>query len=142
MVFQNIKRIKRALPEVCHIAMFYNNGTIFQTTFEHPINIPKLGENLAEMLLHIKKLYDICEFKIDDYKRLVFETEEISLIVLKLGEDSNIGLFFRKEEGKDLKLGSIRRYLERIEDLVDVSQEEIERLDQEDEKKEEEKKEI
>ena len=29
MVFKNVKHLKAALPEVIHIAMFYNNGTIF-----------------------------------------------------------------------------------------------------------------
>ena len=56
IVLKNITRIKNALPEVLHVAMFYNNGIVFQTTLEQEINIPKLGENLAEVLSHIKKL--------------------------------------------------------------------------------------
>ena len=61
MVFKNIARIKTALPEVLHIVMFYNNGTVFQTTFEQDINIPKLGGNLTELLNHIKNVYEICK---------------------------------------------------------------------------------
>jgi len=125
MVFKNIVRIKTALPEVLHIVMFYNNGTVFQTTFEQDINIPKLGENLTELLNHIKNVYEICNFKLDDYKKLIFETEDISVIILKLGEESNIALFFKKEEVTDIKLSSIRRYLTRIEELIDMSEKEI-----------------
>ena len=125
MVFKNIARIKTALPEVLHIVMFYNNGTVFQTTFEQDINIPKLGENLTELLNHIKNVYEICNFKLDDYKKLIFETEDISVIILKLGEESNIALFFKKEEVTDIKLSSIRRYLTRIEELIDMSEKEI-----------------
>jgi len=125
MVFKNIARIKTALPEVLHIVMFYNNGTVFQTTFEQDINIPKLGENLTELLNHIKNVYEICNFKLDDYKKLIFETEDISVIILKLGEESNIALFFKKEEVTDIKLSSIRRYLTRIEELIDMNEKEI-----------------
>jgi len=105
--------------------MFYNNGTVFQTTFEQEINVPKLGENLAEFLNHIKNVYNICNFKSEVYKKLIFETDEISVIILKLGEDSNIALFFKKEEVKDIKLSSIRRYLTRIEELIDMDEKEI-----------------
>jgi DNA repair ATPase RecN len=125
MVFKNILRIKAALPEVKHVVMFYNNGTIFQTTFEQDINIPKLGENLAEILNHIKKLYEICDYNFEDYKKIIFEADDMSIIILKLGEDSNIGLFFKKEEEKELKLTAIKRYMTRIEELIDMDEREL-----------------
>ena len=125
MVFKNIQRIKKAMPEVLHVVMYYNNGTVFQTTFEQSTNIPKLGENLAEILEHIKKLYELCNFRFEKYDKLIFETDEISTIVLKLGEDSNIALFFKKEEDINLKLTAIKRYLTRIESLVDMDEKEL-----------------
>ncbi|MFX0106213.1 MAG: hypothetical protein ACFE75_12100 [Candidatus Hodarchaeota archaeon] len=125
MVFKNILRIKAALPEVKHVAMFYNNGTIFQTTFEQEINIPKLGENLAEVLNHARKLYEICNYNFEDYKKIIFETDDMSIIIVKLGEDSNIALFFKKEEEKELKLTAIKRYLTRIEELIDMDEREL-----------------
>ena len=115
-------KIKAVLPEVKHVAMFYNNGTIFQTTFEQEINIPKLGENLAEILNHTKKLYDICNYNFEVYKKIIFETDDMSIIILKLGEDSNIALFFKKEEEKELKLTAIKRYMTRIEELINMDE--------------------
>lgn len=123
MVFKNILRIKAALPEVKHVAMFYNNGTIFQTTFEQETNIPKLGENLAGVLNHVRKLYEICTFNFEVYKKIIFETDDMSIIILKLGEDSNIALFFKKEE--ELKLTAIKRYMTRIEELIDMDEREL-----------------
>lgn len=120
MVFKNIERIKNALPEVLHVVMFYNNGTVFQTTFEQDINIPKLGENLAELLIHIRKIYDVCNIKLDVYNKLIFETNDISISILKLGEESNLALFFKEEQDQDLKLHSIKRYIHRIEHLIDM----------------------
>ena len=97
MVFKSVSRIQKALPEVLHVAMFYNNGTIFQTTIDQQYNIPKLGEHMAEALNHLRKVYETCNFTLIDYKKLIFETDEISIILLKLGEDSNLALFFKKE---------------------------------------------
>ena len=125
MVFKNINRIKSALPEVKHVVMFYDNGTIFQTTFEQDINIPKLGENLAEVLNHMRQLYEICQIKLKSYEKIIFETDNLSIMILKLGEESNIALFFKKEEDETLKISAIRRYLAKIEDLVDMDKNEI-----------------
>jgi len=122
MVFKNIRRIKTALPDVLHIVMFYNNGTIFQTTFDQSLNIPKLGENLAEILSHVRKVYELCNFRADSYRKLIFETDDISVIVIKLGEDSNLALFFKTEVSKDIKLRSIRRYIKKIEKFMDMDQ--------------------
>ncbi len=33
-IHKTMDRIRRALPEVEHIAMFFDDGTVFQTTFE------------------------------------------------------------------------------------------------------------
>ncbi|MFX1241927.1 MAG: hypothetical protein ACFFA7_11830 [Promethearchaeota archaeon] len=125
MVFKNIQRIQAALPEVKHIAMFYNNGIIFQTTFDQDINIPKLGENLAEILNHARKLYEISHYNFENYKKIIFETFDMSIIILKLGEDSNIALFFKKEEVQELKLTAIKRYITRIEELIDMDEREL-----------------
>ncbi|MFW9948327.1 MAG: hypothetical protein ACFFDX_15985, partial [Candidatus Odinarchaeota archaeon] len=89
------------------------------------INIPKLGENLAEVLNHIKKLYEISGYNFENYKKIIFETDDMSVIILKLGEDSNIALFFKKEEEKELKITAIRRYITRIEELIDMDEGEL-----------------
>ena len=125
MIFKNISRIKSSLPEVKHVAMFYDNGTIFQTTFEQDINIPKLGENLAEVLNHMRQLYEICQIKLNTYEKIIFETDNLSIMIIKLGEESNIALFFKKEEDETLKISAIRRYLAKIEDLVDMDKNEL-----------------
>lgn len=126
MVLNSVKRIKEALPEVIHVVMFYNNGTVFQCTFDQQYNIPKLGEHLAEALNQVFKVYETCNFDYSEYKKLIFETNRISVIILKLGEESNIALFFEKEMDIDQKLKSIRQYIKRIEKLIDMDQSEIE----------------
>ncbi|UCE14342.1 MAG: hypothetical protein JSV04_03990, partial [Candidatus Heimdallarchaeota archaeon] len=73
MIEKTIERIKRTLPEVEHVVMFYNDGTVFHTTFEE-VNIPKLGENISETLAYIRKMYEICNYDLESYNKLVFDT--------------------------------------------------------------------
>jgi len=128
-------KIKEALPDLIQIVMFYDEGTVFQTTYEQPINIPKLGENLTESLSHIRQLLEICNIEIEPYTKLIYETKNIVIIVIKLGERSNLALFFRKGDGLP-KISSIRRYLLRIENLMDTDKLELDKRSLEDLKKE------
>ncbi|MFX1282763.1 MAG: hypothetical protein ACFFB5_03875 [Promethearchaeota archaeon] len=135
MIENTIERIKKTLPEVEHVVMFYNDGTVFHTTFERPVNIPKLGENFSETLISMQKMYEICNFDLEGFNKLVFDTDGINVIILKLGENSNLALFFRKKKkAGELKIRSIRRYIELAENLLDVDR--VELVEQELESKE------
>ncbi|UCG03893.1 MAG: hypothetical protein JSW11_07885 [Candidatus Heimdallarchaeota archaeon] len=125
MIEETIERIKNKLPEVEQIIMFYNDGTVFHSTFEK-INIPKLGENISETLANMRRIYEICNYTLEDYTRLVFDTDGINVVILKLGENSNVALFFRKIRRKgELRIHTIRRYLAKVEDLLDIDQDEL-----------------
>ena len=125
MIEETIEHIKKKLPEVEHIVMFYNDGTVFHSTFEK-INIRKLGDNISETLANMRRIYEICNYEWEDYTRLVFDTKEINLLILKLGENSNVALFFKKIHRKgDLKIHTIKRYLAKVEDLLDTDQDEL-----------------
>ena len=126
IVQKTIDRIKRALPEVEHITMFYDDGTVFQTTFEQfeeSVNIPKLGDDLAGILSSFRKLYEICNYNFKKYNQLLFDTEDVDILVLKLGENSNLALFFRKSlaEG-EIQINTIQKYVNKIEKLIDIGQ--------------------
>jgi len=123
---KTIDRIRRALPEVEHIAMFFDDGTVFQTTFEQfeeSVNIPKLGEDLSDILSSFKKLYEICNYDFKNYNQLLFDTESVDVLILKLGENSNLALFFRKlvVDG-ELQINTIQKYVTKIEKLIDIGQ--------------------
>ncbi|MHA2074286.1 MAG: hypothetical protein ACW97X_06685 [Candidatus Hodarchaeales archaeon] len=126
MIEKTIERIKKTLPEVEHVVMFYNDGTVFHTTFDKPVNIPKLGENISGTLAHIQKIYEISNYNLVEYKRLIFNAENMSLIILKLGENSNLALFFTKRiRNVERKIRSIQRDIEMAEELLDVDRTEL-----------------
>jgi hypothetical protein len=70
-------------------------------------------------------LYELLRFDYFKYEKLIFETETISIFIIKLGEESNIALFFKLEEPRDINLKPIRKYLDRIQELIDMSKEEL-----------------
>ncbi|NPD88819.1 MAG: hypothetical protein HGN29_08835 [Asgard group archaeon] len=126
MVLKTIERIKRALPEVEHIVMFYNDGIVYQTTFEQfeeSVNIPKLGNDLSNILSNLRTLYEICNYNYKGYNQLLFDTDEIDVLILKLGENSNLALFFRKSlEDGEIRIKNIQKYITKIEKLIDIGQ--------------------
>ena len=123
MVLKDIERIKAELPELLHVVMFYDDGIVFQSSFEKEksVNIPQVGTNLSEILKHIQKLLEIGVLEMEPYTKLIYETRKIVVMVIKLGEKSNIALFFRKG-GEEPDLSSIKRYLQNIQRLIDSDQ--------------------
>ncbi len=101
--------------------MFYNNGVVFESTFAQEINIPKVGENLAEAIKHWEQLFSLCRFPATGFQKVIYETDEIVVIVIKIGEESNLALFF--EGGKDIsfKRGLIKEYLDQLENWMDMN---------------------
>ncbi|MHA1991159.1 MAG: hypothetical protein ACW981_19315 [Candidatus Hodarchaeales archaeon] len=120
MVFDDIERLMKNIPEIENTVTFYDDGTVFQTTFDkNKVNIPKLGAELAQILSLFRNLKAKNDFK--DYQKIVYDGVNVSLIILKLGEQSNLALFFKRElSDKELQNIQIRNYVDRIQELIDI----------------------
>lgn len=125
-MLRNIERLKDIFPDLLHIAMFYDNGTVFKTTFEQPLNIPQIGENLTQTLKHIETLIELCKLENREYTKLIYEAKNLVIIILKLGEQSNLALFFRKGESEP-EMAAIKKYLLEIEKLIDTDKVELDK---------------
>ncbi|MHA1266829.1 MAG: hypothetical protein ACTSRS_16450 [Candidatus Helarchaeota archaeon] len=119
MVLKDLERIKAALPDLIHVAMLYDDGTVFQTTFDSSDNIPKFGEHISEILKHFSSLFEIWQIEQESYLKLIYETANLIIMLLKLGENSNLVLLFRKGKTEP-NISAIRRYLLNIEKLIDT----------------------
>ena len=126
MVLRNIERLKDIFPDLLHVAMFYDNGTVFKTTFEQPLNIPQIGANLTQTLKHIETLIELGKFESSEYTKLIYEAKNLVIIILKLGEQSNLALFFRKGESEP-EMAAIKKYLHDIEKLIDTDKVELDK---------------
>ncbi|MHA1974348.1 MAG: hypothetical protein ACTSW1_15215, partial [Candidatus Hodarchaeales archaeon] len=122
MIKETIERVMKCLPEVENIVVFNKFGTVLQTTFDKSLNIPKIGKNISKILDNILALYDTCNYDYSKFNRILFDTDGISILILKLGEDTYLAFFFRKILEKDEpQIDSVQRYLKQIEELLDVS---------------------
>lgn len=125
MALKNIERLKAAIPEIFHIVMFYDDGTIFQTTFQQ-VNVPQIGENLAESIKHIAKLFEICKIENEPYTRLIYETKTNIILVIKVGEQSNLALFFKKGT-EEPQISAIKNFISRIQAVMDTDRIELDK---------------
>ena len=137
MVLKNIEKIREKIPGVKHVVLFYNNGLIFQTTFSpEEVNIPDLGRDLANLVNGFEDVLKESQFTPAPFQKLIYETSHIVVIIIALGEDSNLALFLEGGKRVEFSIESIRTYLERIKDLIDTDQAEIESLKKTQEKPE------
>ena len=122
MVLNDINRLMKAIPEIENIVTFYDDGTVFQTTFDkETVNIPKLGSDLATIISLFTNLKAKNDFK--DFIKIIYDGLNVSLIIFKAGEQSNIALFFIHElSDKELQNLHIRSYIDRIQELLDIDQ--------------------
>ena len=124
-ISKNIEKIKEHFPSLRQLVMFYNDGIVFQTTFNENQDIPKLGMELANLLTLAQNLTKKLDNQNREYKKLIYEAENCILFIIKLGEDSNIALFLENIPSTDLKITPIRKYLQKLEELIDMEQSEL-----------------
>ncbi|UYP44291.1 hypothetical protein NEF87_000576 [Candidatus Lokiarchaeum ossiferum] len=125
MVLRNMKSIKDLIHGVIHIMMFYNNGIVFQTTFPSEKNIPLIGEKLSlivNQMQNLMKMYDENELS---YKKLIYETDNYIIAIIKLGEESNLALLLDNSPTDSLELKKIKKFIDKLEELIDMDKEEL-----------------
>ena len=125
MVLHDIENLMKNLPEIENVVTFYDDGTVFQTTFDkNQVNIPKLGDDLATILSVFKNLQAKNDFK--EYRKIVFDGFSVSVIIFKAGEQSNIALFFKRElSDKEIQNLQIRKYVDKIQELIDIDRQSL-----------------
>jgi hypothetical protein len=126
MVIKTLKKIKNELPGLMDYIMFYNTGIVFQSTFQEKVNIPVICSNLNQIITLFKNSLTCYDAPPNDFKKIIFETNIHIIIILKLGEDSNIALFFDKGEVKEIDIDPVQKYLTKLEELIDMDKSELE----------------
>ena len=135
MVLKNVETIMKQFPGILHATLFYNSGLGFQTTFpQSNVNIPELGKFLAEINSSFEKLMEISKFEGETFQKLIFETKNVVVIVVKLGEDSNLALFLEGGKAVKFSVEVIRKHLDRLKELIDQDQADLEEIKQEEAK--------
>jgi hypothetical protein len=131
MIIEDIvKRIKEKIDLLENVVTFYNDGMVYFSNFPQEINIPNLGSKFAMILRDLNAIQIISgkqpnvEFEYD-YKRVIYEIKDYIVMIIKLGQDSNIALFFKSENTKKINISCIQEELGIIEKLIDTTEEEL-----------------
>lgn len=126
MVIKILKKLKNELPGLLDYFIFYNTGIVFQSTFSENTNVPAICANLNEVINMFKNSLTCYDVTPNEYQKIIFETKKHIIFIIKLGEDSNIALFFDNEIVDEVKISSVQKYLNKIEELIDMDKSELE----------------
>jgi len=113
------------MPELQNVVLFYDNGLVFQTTFDQSVSIPEIGENLARLISDGKDLLKSFKGSQSNFQKVIYEIEDLSIMILRLGEQSNIALFIDKKKLAECESGSlnssnINALLEELKQIMDT----------------------
>ncbi|TFG22934.1 MAG: hypothetical protein EU533_03705 [Promethearchaeota archaeon] len=123
---KNLKKIKNELPSLLDYVIFYNTGIVFQSTFSEGTNVPAICANLIEIISKFKNSLFCCDATPNEYQKIIFESKKYIIFIIKLGEESNIALFFDNQVVDEVKISSVQKYLKKIEELIDMDVSELE----------------
>ena len=126
MVIKILKKLKNELPGLLDYVIFYNTGIIFQSTFSEGTNVPAICANLNEIISKFKNSLLCCDVTSNEYQKIIFESKKYVIFIVKLGEESNIALFFDNKVVDEVKISSVQKYLKKIEELIDMDESELE----------------
>lgn len=115
-----IDRIEAKFPGLLHLVMFYNDGIVFHTSFTTDKEIPTIGEKLGLLLKYARKLIQIESDNKELYKKIIIESNAIIIMIIKIGEESNLAMFLANNPILDLDITPIRKYIKKLEELIDI----------------------
>jgi predicted regulator of Ras-like GTPase activity (Roadblock/LC7/MglB family) len=117
MVLMNLDRLKQELPDLDQYVVFFSDGSVFQTSFKAPYNIPKIGETLINVRNSYRELFDLMQVQNQIIKRQIIETPKFLIIIIKIDDLSFIALIFPNDVDLDKNIIRIQKCLQLIESM-------------------------
>lgn len=123
MLNRLVKEMQQLLPDLKHVLICFNTGTIVKSTFSEPVNVPDLGDDIMGIF---SKLYEIalngqlisCARRDFKYQKFEFKLEGWDIFIYPLGENCFIVLFFQLSP-KGFDFSTLQTQLKKIETLLD-----------------------
>ena len=129
-----VEKMKEKLPELEDVVTFYNDGMVYYSSFPDQINTPILGKTLSNLIQNTMSVNELLlEFHDADHiqdklRKIFFEIGGKTVLVLKLGEDSNIALFLAHKRIREIEIKCIKDDLALLEDMIDTTKDELKEL--------------
>ncbi len=91
-MLKRIENLVKDFPNLVDYLMFFKDGTVVQTSFKPPMNIPKMSETLLHICQDFKKFQEVCQYEKDLIVRHLFETAKYFIFIFEFEDDFYLAL--------------------------------------------------
>src|SRR4030042_3066925 len=120
-MLKSVENLVKTFPNLVDYLMFFKDGTVVQTSFKPPVNIPKMSESLLHICQDFQQFEEVCQYEKETNVRHLFETMKYFVFILEFEDNLYLALVLNKNSGGETKYNLLRKNLElleaRIEDL-------------------------
>ncbi len=118
-MLKSIENLIKEFPNLVDYLMFFKDGTVVQTSFKPPMNIPKMSETLLHICQDFQQFEEVCHYEKDSVVRHLFETVKYFIFILEFEDDLYLALILDKTAGGEKKYNLLRMNLEWLEKKIE-----------------------
>ncbi len=118
-MLKEIKNLVKEFPNLVDYLMFFKDGTVVQTSFKPPMNIPKMSETLLHICQDFQQFEEVCHYEKEAIVRHLFETVKYFIFILEFEDDLYLALILDKTAGGETKYNLLRMNLEWLEKKIE-----------------------
>ncbi len=119
MPWKKIETLVKEFPGLVDYLMFFKDGTVVQTSFKPPMNIPKMSESLLHICQDFQQFEEVCKYEKEEVVRHLFETVKYFIFILEFEDDLYLALILDKTAGGETKYNLLRKNLEWLEKKIE-----------------------
>jgi len=118
-MLKSIENLVKAFPNLVDYLMFFKDGTVIQTSFKPPMNIPKMSESLLHICQDFQQFEEVCQYEKEPVVRHLFETVKYFIFILEFEDSLYLALVLDKNAGGETKYNLLRKNLEWLEQKIE-----------------------
>lgn len=118
-MLKQIENLVKTFPNLVDYLMFFKDGTVVQTSFKPPMNIPKMSETLLHICQDFQQFEEVCHYEKEPIVNHLFETAKYFIFILEFEDNLYLALILDKTAGGDEKYNLLRTNLEWLEKRIE-----------------------
>ncbi len=118
-MLKEIEKIVKDFPNLVDYLIFFKDGTVVQTSFKPPMNIPKMSQTLLHICQDFQEFVKVCQYEKESIVHHLFETVKYFIFILEFEDDLYLSLLLDKTAGGEQKYNLLRMNLEWLEKKIE-----------------------
>ncbi len=118
-MLKEIENLVKIFPNLVDYLIFFKDGTVVQTSFKPPMNIPKMSESLLHICQDFQQFEEVCHYEKEAVVRHLFETAKYFIFILEFEDNLYLALILDKTAGGEKKYNLLRMNLEWLEARIE-----------------------